>query len=36
VVEHAGVLTGVQVSGAGSKSSVGTIKAFMIEVLARG
>jgi uncharacterized protein DUF3558 len=36
VVEHAGVLTGVQISGAGSKASVGTIKAFMIEVLARG
>ncbi|NEA32830.1 DUF3558 domain-containing protein [Streptomyces sp. SID13031] len=36
VVQHAGVLTGVQVSGAGSKASVGTIKAFMIEVLARG
>jgi hypothetical protein len=35
-VEHAGVLTGVQISGAGSKSSVGTIKAFMIEILARG
>ncbi|WBQ02245.1 DUF3558 family protein [Kribbella sp. CA-293567] len=36
VVEHAGVLTGVQTSGAGSKASVGTIKEFMIEVLARG
>ncbi|WP_328323096.1 DUF3558 domain-containing protein [Kribbella sp. NBC_00382] len=35
-VEHAGVLTGVQLSGAGSKASVGTIKAFMIEILARG
>lgn len=36
VVEHAGVLTGVQIAGAGSKASVGTIKAFMIEILARG
>lgn len=35
-VEHAGVLTGLQISGAGSKSSVGTLKAFMIEILARG
>lgn len=35
-VVHADRLTGVQISGAGSKSSVGTIKAFMIEVLARG
>ncbi|MDX6283670.1 MAG: hypothetical protein QOH03_4741 [Kribbellaceae bacterium] len=35
-VEHAGVLTGVNISGAGSKASVGTIKAFMIEILARG
>ncbi|WP_433022648.1 hypothetical protein [Kribbella sp. CA-294648] len=35
-VVHADRLTGVQLSGAGSKSSVGTIKAFMIEVLARG
>jgi len=35
-VEQGGVLTGVRLSGAGSKASVGTIKAFMIEVLARG
>jgi hypothetical protein len=35
-VVHAGVLTGVRMSGAGSKASVGTIKAFMIEILARG
>ncbi len=36
VVVHGGRLTGVRLSGAGSKASVGTIKAFMIEVLARG
>jgi hypothetical protein len=35
-VVHGDLLSGVQLSGAGSKASVGTIKAFMIEVLARG
>jgi hypothetical protein len=31
-----GVLTGIEVSGAGSKASIATAKGFMIEILARG
>jgi hypothetical protein len=31
-----GVLTGVEVSGAGSQASIATVKGFLIEILARG
>ena len=35
-VLHSGLLTGVEVSGAKSKSSIATVKDFLIEILARG
>jgi len=35
-VLQGGLLTGVEVSGAKSKASIATVKAFMIEILARG
>jgi hypothetical protein len=36
VALQGGLLTGVEVSGAGSKSSIATVKEFLIEILARG